>query len=129
MDRGISARSTPTLRQGWPCAWVPNADRKTVLSGGAGVIYDHTVVNAIQYQASQYSYLFQASATQPFGTTGDPEGSLLTDPRFTSFDNPPPPPTAPAAIKPPFTPFVDSNGFPFGLANGSAFNEGVDKNL
>jgi hypothetical protein len=85
-------------------------------------------VNAIQYQASQYSYLFQAEANEPFGITGDPVGSLATDPRFTGFDNPPAPPVAPAALTAPYTPYVDG-GFPFGLANGSAFNEGVDKNL
>lgn len=109
-------------------AWSPDANRKTVFNGGAGVIYDHTIVNAIQYQASQYSYLFQASANEPFGITGDPVNSLLTDPRFTGFDNPPPAPAAPAALTPPYTPYVDQ-GVPFGLANGSAFNEGVDKHL
>ena len=109
-------------------AWMPSADQKSVFSGGAGIIYDHTVVNAVQYQASQYSYLFQASATLPFGTTGDPRGSLLNDPRFGGLDSDPPIPTAPAAIQAPYTPFVE-NGVPLGLANGQAFNEGVDKNL
>ncbi len=109
-------------------AWMPNENHKSVFNGGAGIIYDHTVVNAIQYQASQYSYLFQASATEPFGTTGNPSGSLMSDPRFAGFANPPTAPTAPAAITAPYTPFV-SGGVPFGLANGSAFNEGVDKNL
>ncbi len=41
---------------------------KTVFNVGAGIIYDQTVINAVQYQESQYDYLFQASATQPFGT-------------------------------------------------------------
>lgn len=109
-------------------AWSPGAAHKSVFSGGGGIIFDHTVVNAIQYQASQYSYLFQASATEPFGTTGNPSGSLTSDPRFAGFDNPPPAPTAPAAISAPYTPFV-SGGAPYGLANGSAFNEGVDHNL
>ena len=109
-------------------AWALDPARKTVLNAGAGVVYDHTIVNAIQYQASQYSYLFQAEANQPFGITGDPVGSLATDPRFTGFDNPPPAPTAPAALSAPYTPYVEE-GVPFGLANGSAFNEGVDKNL
>jgi hypothetical protein len=104
-------------------AWAPDANRKTVLNAGAAVIYDHTIVNAIQYQASQYSYLFQASANAPT------PGSLATDPRFGGLDSAPAPPTAPGALKPPYTPFVDSNGFPFGLANGGAFNEGVDKHL
>jgi hypothetical protein len=113
-------------------AYNPGFDKKTVFSGGAGIIYDHTVVNAIQYQASQYSYLFQASATQPYGTSGDPVGSLRNDPRFAGITNPPPSAPAPAAIAAPYTPFVDFSGDtpnPVGLSNGSAFNEGVDKNL
>jgi hypothetical protein len=109
-------------------AWSPVPDSKTVFNGGAGIIYDHTVVNAVQYQASQYSYLFQSAASLPFGTSGDPVTSLKSDPRFGGFTTPPAPPAAPAAIKPPFTPFV-SGGVPYGLANGGAFNEGVDKNL
>jgi hypothetical protein len=110
-------------------AWSPGAARKTVWSGGAGIVYDHTVVNAVQYQASQYSYLFQSNVNEPYGVSGDAYTSLLNDPRFTGFDNPPAQPSAPAAIKSPFTPYVDSDGFPFGLANGQAFNEGVDKFL
>jgi hypothetical protein len=109
-------------------AYSPGFDPKSVYTIGGGVIFDHTVVNAVQYQASQYSYLFQASAQTQFGTAGNPEASLINDPRFSGFDSPPPPPSAPAAIKPPFTPFVDS-GQPFGLGNGGAFNEGVDRNL
>ncbi|MGB6975743.1 MAG: carboxypeptidase-like regulatory domain-containing protein [Terracidiphilus sp.] len=109
-------------------AWNPDFDRKSVWSGGAGIIYDHTVVNAVQYQASQYSYLFQSTANEPFGVTGDPETSLLTDPRFSGFDTPPAPPASPASISAPYTPFV-SDGQPYGLANGQAFNEGVDSNL
>ena len=44
-------------------AWAPSADRKTIFNGGAGIVYDQQVINAIQYQQSQYSYLFQSSAT------------------------------------------------------------------
>jgi hypothetical protein len=107
-------------------SWSP--DTKSVFRAGAGVVYDHTVVSSIQYQAAQYSYLFESSANEPFGVAGDPIGSLTNDPRFTGFAAAPAPPTPPAAIKPPFTPFVDA-GSPFGLANGQAFNEGVDRNL
>jgi hypothetical protein len=113
-------------------AYSPDADKKTVINGGAGIIYDHTVVNSVLYQAEQYSYLFQASANEPFGTTGDPVGSMATDPRFSGLDNPPAPPTAPAAISAPYTPFVSGSGtsaVPFGLVNGQAFNEGIDNNL
>ena len=104
---------------------------KTVIHAGAGLLFDQTVINAVQYQQSQFSYLFQASATQPFGVVGDPVGSLLNDTRFTGVDNPPPAPTAPAITKP-FYPFVDGTGseaVPFGLANGQAFNEIIDPKL
>ena len=113
-------------------AYSPSYDKKTVFSGGAGIIYDHTVVNSVLYQAQQYSYLFQSSANNPYGTTGNPVGSLQTDPRFSGLSSPPPPPTAPAAITAPYTPFVSGTGASavlFGLANGLAFNEGVDNNL
>ena len=104
---------------------------KTVINGGAGVLFDQTVINAVQYQQSQFSYLFQASATQPFGVPNDPFTSLQTDQRFTGVDNPPTPPTAPTITKP-FYPFVDfSSGSPVpgGLANGGAFNEIIDPKL
>jgi Carboxypeptidase regulatory-like domain len=103
-------------------------DPKTVVNAGASLLYDQTVVNAVQYQQSQFDYLFQASATLPYGTPGDPYGSLLKDKRFTGLSNPPAPPAAPAITKP-FLPFVDSTGAPFGLANGLAFNETIDSKL
>jgi hypothetical protein len=109
-------------------AYNPSFNPKTVINGGVGIVYDQTIVNAVQYQQSQFSYLFQASATQPFGTSNDPTGSLINDARFSGVDTPPPPPTAPAITKP-FTPFVDDTGAPFGLQNGQAFNEIIDPNL
>jgi hypothetical protein len=113
-------------------AYSPSYDKKSVFSGGAGLVYDHTVVNSVLFQADQYSYLFQASANQPYGMTGDPVGSLKTDPRFTGIGSPVPPPTAPAAITAPYTPFVSGTGadaVPFGLINGGAFNEAIDNTL
>jgi hypothetical protein len=113
-------------------AYNPGHDKKTVFSGGAGLVYDHTVVSSIQYQLSQFSYLFQASANQPFGVSNNPTASLETDPRFLGFSTPPPAPTAPAAITPPYAPFVQGTGssaVPFGLMNGIAFNEEVDNNF
>ncbi len=101
---------------------------KTVLNAGIGVIYDQTVINAVQYQQSQFSYLFQASATQPLGDPNSAYNTLLNDTRFSGLNNPPAPPAAPTITKP-YTPFVDNTGTPFGLANGQAFNEIIDPTL
>jgi Carboxypeptidase regulatory-like domain len=109
-------------------AFAYSLNPKTVINGGAGIVYDQTIINAVQYQQSQFDYLFQASATQPFGSPGDPVTSLQTDVRFTGVNSPPPPPTAPTVTKP-FMPFVSSTGTPFGLANGQAFNEIIDPKL
>lgn len=107
-------------------AWNPSWDRKSVFRGGIGIVYDRTIINAVQYQQDQHNYLFQQSVTQ----SGD---SLETDQRLgtnATYIAPGPPPTA----KPPFAPFVDdANGDqwgtpnePYGLANGSAFNTMID---
>jgi len=112
-------------------AFSPSYDRKSVFNGGAGIVYDHTVVNSVLYQQEQYTYLFQASATTPFGVPNDPTGSLMTDPRFTDITAPPAPPTAPV-ITSPFAPFTSGTGASanlYGLTNGQAFNEIIDKNL
>ncbi|WP_263355859.1 carboxypeptidase-like regulatory domain-containing protein [Acidicapsa ligni] len=108
-------------------AYSPSFDRKTVFNGGAGILYDHTVINAIQYQQSQNSYLFQSSNTVQYGIAGDAVGSLLQDQRFGSLTTPAPPPVAPT-IQNPLVPYVDSTGAPFGLANGLG-NRTIDANL
>jgi hypothetical protein len=125
----------PTYKDFAPrLAFAYSFNPKTVFNAGAGVIFDQTVVNAVQYQQSQYDYLFQAGVTTPFGTTGDPVTSLKTDARFSGLTTPIPPPAAPA-ITTPFLPFVTGSGsiadplIPGGLANGQAFNEIVDPNL
>ena len=108
-------------------AWNPGHSPKTVFNGGAGVVYDHTVINAVQYQQDQYSYLFQSSATTPFGIPADPVTSLATDPRFNSITSIPTRPPAPV-ITHPYEPFV-MDGSPTGLANGQAFNQTIDPKL
>ena len=95
-------------------AYNPSFDRKTVFSGGAGIVYDHTVVNALQFQQSQNSFLFAAANTLQPGSD-DPYMSLKTDPRFGGLSSPPAAPSAPS-VKAPFTPFVTA-GVPTGLAN------------
>jgi hypothetical protein len=110
-------------------AYNPSWDRKTVLNGGAGIVYDRTIVNAVQYQQDQHNYLFQQSLTQN-------NSSLKNDPRLganATYVAPPPPPAA----KPPFAPFIDdANGdntgvpfAPYGLPNGGAFNTMIDTNF
>jgi Carboxypeptidase regulatory-like domain len=116
-------------------AWNPSFDKKTVFNGSAGLIYDRTVIFAIQAIQDQDSYLFQQTVPTPEGIAGNPVGSIQTDPRLSAsvIASPntllpslgivaPPPPKAP------FQPFV-VNGVPDGLANGTAFNAAIDPDL
>ena len=95
---------------------------KTVINGSAAIVYDRTVINAINFLQDQLSYLFSNSATNQFP-------SLKADPRVgsnLSYDstlNPTPTP-----ISAPYTPYVDSNGNPYGLAQGQ-FNFVVSPDL
>jgi hypothetical protein len=118
-------------------AWAPTADRKTIFNGGGGVVYDQQVINAIQYQQTQYSYLFQSSATNNLiapatAANSSQYNTLATDTRFTSLAAAPPPPAPPVQTRPTYEPFVTGTGAnanPYGLANGGAFNETIDRNL
>jgi Carboxypeptidase regulatory-like domain len=120
-------------------AWTPTADRKLVINGGAGIIYDETVVNAILQEEAVYSYLFESSGTSNYGvpatlTNSAAYNSLQQNTRFSALSSPPPGPTPPAITKPdipfvgPESPECSSPG-PCGLANGGAFNISVDHNL
>ena len=106
-------------------AWNPKWDPNTVISFGGGLVYDRTIVSAVQYQQDQYSYLFQQNFTQNYGNGTDPVASLRNDPRL---DHQPAAPV-PATPKPPFQPYIDPDGTPTGLGNGGAFNEMIDPNL
>ena len=108
-------------------AYSPSFDHNTVFNGGAGIVYDRTVINAVQYQQDQHSYLFQQENNIPYGTAGDPTGSLATDPRL-GANNALPAVTPPAAPKAPYQPFVDDTGFPYGLAT-SQFSTAIDPAL
>jgi hypothetical protein len=102
----------------------PGFDPSTVFNGGIGIVYDRTIINAVQYQQTQYSYLFELNSTQNFGDGTNPGGSLKSDPRLAN----PPTAVAPAPPKPPYQPYI-SAGDPIGLQNGGAFNEMIDPNL
>ena len=111
-------------------AWSPSSNGKTVLNGSAGVIYDRTLINSVQFLQDVYSYLFQQQNSTALGIAGDAYDSIKTDPRLDSNNQiskvnlliPPTP-------KPPYTPFNDPvtcaaypQGAPCGLQNGNDFN-------
>jgi hypothetical protein len=104
----------------------PVSARGTVIRGGAGIIYDRTVINAVNFIQDQSSYLFQNSATNQYGNSNAVTPSLKTIPRLGANNSFPAAPIAPA-ISRPFTPFVQ-DGTPFGLAD-QEFNSAVDPNL
>jgi hypothetical protein len=114
-------------------AYTPGFDRNTVISGSAGIVYDHTVVNALQFLQLQSSGLFEASSNNLFGTSGDPYASLSSSdpnagglPRFAGIASPPPAP-APPAVSSPYVPYV-YKGFPYGLEYGE-LNIAIDPAL
>lgn len=109
-------------------AFAYSLNPKTVINGGIGIVYDQTVINAVQYQQSQFDYLFQAGVTTPLGDPNSIANTLSSDARFSGVNSPPAPPTPPTITKP-FVPYVDNTGTPFGLANGQAFNEIIDPKL
>ena len=101
----------------------PSWDQKTVFSGSAGMVYDRTVISAVQYQQTQFSYLFEQNTSVSNGNNSDPTGSVATDPRIDS----PPLAVAPATPKAPYQPWV-ADGVPYGLQDG-LFNEMIDPHL
>lgn len=99
---------------------------KTVFSGSAGIVYDRTVINAINFLQDQISYLFSNTQVNQFGGSTVP-ASLLADTRvgsglsYPASLNPPP-----AALTVPYVPYVDDAagdvtgvpGQPYGLGAG-----------
>lgn len=110
-------------------AWNPAFDKKLVINGSASVVYDRTVVNALQFTQDQDSYLFQQIAPFPQGISGDPYDSIRTGARLDKNNNISTVPlAAPATPKPPYEPFV-TGGMPIGLQLGNAFNATIDPSL
>jgi hypothetical protein len=115
---------------------------KTVFNGGAGVVYDRTVIDSVAFLENQLSPLFANTNTDTPGLGGDAFNAIATNPRLGSSPgsatNPPLatglgfnsaliPSPLPVAV--PFAPFV-ANGIPIG--NGAeAFGEGyfINPNL
>jgi hypothetical protein len=88
-------------------------DHKTVIRAGSSIVYDR-VLNTLQFELDQGNFLFNNTVPEFFGTVADPTTSLATDPRFTGISSPPVVTASP--IPRPFTPSVDANGNPIGLA-------------
>ena len=108
-------------------AYNPAYFKKLVVNGSAGIVYDRTVINAVNFIQDQSSYLFQNNANANYGVSSSATTSLLNDPRLGPNNGIPAPPKAPAITRP-FTPYVDANGTPNGLANGT-FATIVDPSL
>ena len=111
-------------------AWTPPFDHSSVFNGSVGIVYDHTIVNAVQNFQDHSSYLFQSSNVNVYGSSTDPSSSLAANPRFTSINSIPSPPAAP-----PFSstviPYVDPTTTPptpYGLAL-STFSTAIDPDL
>jgi hypothetical protein len=119
-------------------SWNPSFDKKTVINGSAAVVYDRTVIFAIQALQDGDSYLFQQTKPTPLGIPQDPYNSVKGDPRLDSNNGISEvslsPPVTP---KPPYAPFTDPSFCnntvgappPCGLQNGLAFNETIDPAL
>jgi hypothetical protein len=121
----------------------PSFDKKTVFNAGAGIVYDRTVINAIQLTQDADSYLFQQSAPFPQGIPGDPYNSIRTGARLDSNNGitgtpafNPPLFSAPVTPTPPYEPFTNvaacaAAGYPApcGLQLGSALNATIDPSL
>jgi carboxypeptidase family protein len=99
-------------------------DRKTVIRGGGGLVYDHPITNATNFIQDQLSYLFSNASTTQSG------GNLATDPRFTALGTLPPlvPPTPITVPFAPFTVPTPSGPFPIGTAEGQV-NYALDNHL
>lgn len=99
-------------------------DRKTVLRGGASLVYDR-VGGAITFLQDQFTYIFDSTGATTFGTA-DARLALLNDPRFTGINSLPIQNVAPS-VNTPVTPFIQ-NGVPRGLALNQG-NYVVDSNF
>jgi hypothetical protein len=107
-------------------SYSPYSSGKTVFNGSAGIVYDRTVINAINFLQDQISFLFFNQTINQFGTGAPNVVAALsnTDPStglprlgsglaYSANLNP-----ASLAIASPYTPNIDSTGTPSGLANG-----------
>jgi hypothetical protein len=99
-------------------AYSPYNSQKTVINGSAGIVYDRTVIDAINFLQDQISYLFFNEADANYGSSAGAAASLAAATRvganlsYPTTLNPTPQP-----LSTPYTPYV-SGGVPYGLAEG-----------
>ncbi|MGH9588817.1 MAG: hypothetical protein ACRD25_00385, partial [Terracidiphilus sp.] len=121
-------------------AWNPGFDKKLVINGSAGIVYDRTVINAMQSIQDTDSYLFQQQKQNNFGTSGDPYNSIKNDARLDANNEISTVTlTPPATPRPPYQPFAGANCASYvagGTANYSpcglqvgVFNTTIDPSL
>lgn len=94
-------------------------DRKTTLRVGASMLYDR-IGGGASFGLDQNTFLFDSSADNPLGFTGDPVSSLLFNPRFQGYSTFPSSdffPTPPD-VTAPNAPNTLSDGTPVGTRNG-----------
>jgi hypothetical protein len=101
-------------------AYTPYGSGKTVINGSASIVYDRAVINSVNFLQDQIPNIFANTVTNQFGGS-TVRASLATDTRvganlaYPSSLNP-----APLAATTPYTPWIDGNGQPFGLAAGES---------
>jgi hypothetical protein len=93
-------------------AYNPSFSPKTVINGSAAIVYDRTVINAINFLQDQLSFLFYNNNTSELGDLTNPTQRFGANLSYSSTLNP-----AALPILPPYIPYV-SGGTAYGLAFG-----------
>ena len=104
-------------------------DRKTVIRLGAGMVYDHTAVNALQYIQNQVAAVFVSGATTnfPVNPSGNPALDLSSGPFFQTLGEVPAPGLPPPPqVTLPYAPFSSPVGN--GITNNT-LNDSFDSNF
>jgi hypothetical protein len=94
-------------------AYNPSFSPKTVINGSAAIVYDRTVINAINFLQDQLSFLFYNNNTNELGDLTNTDQRLGANLSYDTTNLNP----AALPILPPYVPYV-SNGAGYGLAQG-----------